>query len=422
MSFAIQDLQQEPVPNAKPSVSNINSVPDGGLTAWLQVLGSFFLFFNSWGLINSFGVFQAFYETGILTSSSPSDISWIGSIQSCLLLLVGAMTGPIYDRGYMRQLVAFGTFLIVFCHMMLSLCTEYWQVFLAQGIGIGLGTGCLFIPSVAIISTYFHKRLATAAGIVSAGGAIGGLVYPIVFSHLQPKIGFPWATRVMGFIALAALLVSNAVFRIRVLPAAKRRLLDLPAFKELPYLFITLGVFLGFMGLYTPFFYVQSFAINTGIVDKNLAFYLLSILNASSCVGRVVPNLVADKIGNLNILAPTSMIAGILGLCLVAVHNEGPLVAIIVLYGIFSGSFVSLAPTAIIAVTKNRAMIGTRMGQSFAVISIGILLGTPISGWILGASSFTYVWVWGGALTMAGATMIIVARFSMVGFVLKRKA
>jgi hypothetical protein len=22
--------------------------PDGGLTAWLQVLGSFFLFFNSW--------------------------------------------------------------------------------------------------------------------------------------------------------------------------------------------------------------------------------------------------------------------------------------------------------------------------------------------------------------------------------------
>jgi hypothetical protein len=30
--------------------------PDGGTTAWLQVLGGFFLFFNTWGLINAFGV------------------------------------------------------------------------------------------------------------------------------------------------------------------------------------------------------------------------------------------------------------------------------------------------------------------------------------------------------------------------------
>jgi hypothetical protein len=29
--------------------------PDGGLTAWLQVLGGYFLFFNTWGLINAFG-------------------------------------------------------------------------------------------------------------------------------------------------------------------------------------------------------------------------------------------------------------------------------------------------------------------------------------------------------------------------------
>lgn len=32
--------------------------PDGGTTAWLQVLGGYFLFFNTWGLINAFGVFQ----------------------------------------------------------------------------------------------------------------------------------------------------------------------------------------------------------------------------------------------------------------------------------------------------------------------------------------------------------------------------
>ena len=38
----------ENVASAKPSINNIKSVPNGGLTAWLQVLGSFFLFFNTW--------------------------------------------------------------------------------------------------------------------------------------------------------------------------------------------------------------------------------------------------------------------------------------------------------------------------------------------------------------------------------------
>lgn len=33
---------------SKHSVNSIATVPNGGLLAWLQVLGAFFLFFNSW--------------------------------------------------------------------------------------------------------------------------------------------------------------------------------------------------------------------------------------------------------------------------------------------------------------------------------------------------------------------------------------
>ena len=38
-------------PNARPSLA------DGGLTGWLQCLGAFFLFFNSWGIVNTFGIY-----------------------------------------------------------------------------------------------------------------------------------------------------------------------------------------------------------------------------------------------------------------------------------------------------------------------------------------------------------------------------
>ncbi|KAH0012615.1 MFS general substrate transporter, partial [Aureobasidium melanogenum] len=116
------------------SVNNVAAIPNGGTKAWLQVLGAWVLFFNSWGIINTFGAYQTYYETGILSSSSPSDISWIGSVQAFLLMLVGALTGPIYDAGYFRALLAVGSFGVVFGFMMLSLAKTYWQVILAQGV------------------------------------------------------------------------------------------------------------------------------------------------------------------------------------------------------------------------------------------------------------------------------------------------
>jgi hypothetical protein len=46
----VEDSAGEPVAKVKTnhSVNNINSVPNGGLKAWLQVLGAFFLMFNTW--------------------------------------------------------------------------------------------------------------------------------------------------------------------------------------------------------------------------------------------------------------------------------------------------------------------------------------------------------------------------------------
>ncbi|KAK4493942.1 hypothetical protein PRZ48_015128 [Zasmidium cellare] len=407
----------EPVASSKPSVNNIRSVPNGGLTAWLQVLVSFFLFFNTWGIVNTFGSYQTYYETGILSSSSPSDISWIGSLQATLLLLVGSLTGPIYDAGYVRTLVATGTFLCVFGQMMLSLSTTYYQVLLSQALCIGIGTGTMFIPGVAILSTYFSTRIATAVGLAASGSSIGGIIYPIVFHNLQQSLGFPWATRIIGFIMLATLLLSNALLRIRVLPSQRRKILDLPAWRELPFTFFVAGTFIGFLGLYTPFFYLQSYAIETHLTDPNTAFYLLSILNAASTFGRILPNLLADRIGPFNVIIPCTLLTGILCLCLIPTTSLAPVIVIAVLYGFFSGTFVSLPAAVYVSITKERGLIGTRMGMGFAVTSFGILFGTPICGAILNASGgFADVWVFGGIMTVVAAALISVARVSKGGW------
>ena len=123
--------------------------------------------------MNSFGVFQNFYESSLLNSQSSSNISWIGSFQTFLILVGAAIAGPLFDRGYLRALIWLGSFLVFFGTMMVSFCTQYWQVFLAQGIAVGIGLGCLFLPSVAVIAHYFDKKKSTALGIASVGGSLG---------------------------------------------------------------------------------------------------------------------------------------------------------------------------------------------------------------------------------------------------------
>lgn len=89
----------------KTDLAIASSQPNGGPTAWLQVAAGWSIFFNTWGVMNTFGVFQTYYEFGILFTESSSNIAWIGSIQALCLVTLGFVSGPLYDRGYFRALV-----------------------------------------------------------------------------------------------------------------------------------------------------------------------------------------------------------------------------------------------------------------------------------------------------------------------------
>lgn len=374
------------------------------------------------GTVNAFGVFQTYYETSLLQDQSPSNISWIGSIQAFLLLIIGVFTGPLYDAGYFRALITLGTFLIPFGFMMTSLCSEYWQVMLAQALCIGLGNGCLFIPSVAILPQYFTTHKALANGIAASGSSLGGVIYPIVFRQLYPQIGFPWATRVLGFISLSTCLISVAVMKVRVMPKQKRALLQLSAFKEFPYAIFCIGLFFGFIGFYGPVYYLQPYAINTGITGEKFGFYLLPILNAASIAGRILPNFLTDKVGPLDILIPASLASGILALCWIGIRNLPGMVVFAILYGFFSGGFVSLPPVALVSLTPDLRTLGTRMGQAFFVSSLGLLVGAPAAGAILNQTgSYLGLELFSGLTLFLTGILFVWTRYAKVGTQIKIK-
>ena len=398
------------------------------------------------GIINTFGVYQEYYEADLLSSQTSSTISWIGTLQGFLLFLVGILTGPIFDRGYFRYLIGMGTFLVVFGMMMTSLGRSYYQIILAQGVLVGVGAGCLFVPSVAIVATYFTTKRALMTGITAAGGSIGitnpfpispttlpwfpllyqslsdhqkppgGVIFPIVFRKLQPAVGFAWATRIVAFMALGMLCISLAVMRMRVPPPKEARpLLDLSAFKEATFNTFSLGLFLALVGLYFPFFYTPIYGTRITRLGDDVSFYLLPVMNAGSIAGRIIPGLMADRLGSLNMIIPHAFVAAILVFAWLVIDDAPGLWVFSALYGYFSGAIVSLPPTIVALVTRNMGLIGTRMGMSFTFAGFGLLIGNPIAGAILnvqegkfkGAEVFAAVMLIAGAVTFAFLRLLL---------------
>ena len=253
----------------------------------------------------------------------------------------------------------------------------------------------------------------------------GGVVYPITFTQLQPRIGASWATRVIAFIVLLTLILPLLVIRPLNYSAKRRALIDLSALRDPPYVLFGCGLLLGYMGIYVVFVYIQQYAVATAGVPSELAFYLLAIINAGSSLGRVLPNFSADYIGTLNMQVLFVSVAAMLSLVLLAIHAPSGILAFCVLYGFFTGTFVSLPGPTVASMTPNLAFLGGRMSMAFMTAGTGLLVGTPIGGAILatrGGDNWTMLQVWSGALLVLSTICMLGARVAKVGWGLWKKA
>ncbi|TQV93659.1 MFS monocarboxylate transporter [Cordyceps javanica] len=264
--------------------------------------------------------------------------------------------------------------------MLLSLCKEYWHFLLCQAVLQGTLMGLLQFPSMAAVSQYFDVNRAAAIGVAISGSSVGGIVIPMALSKMLngTNLGFGWSIRIIGFLIVPFL--TFPIFTVKArLPPRSRSFWLAAAFKDVKLIILTVSMFFVFMGMFLPLFFIPTYATLRGM-EPTLAGYLSAILNASSTFGRIIPGVLADKIGKLNVYSIGALVTGIVIFCMNEAKTNPALIAYAIVFGFTSGTIISGGSVAFTVCCPDIRDVGTYAGMGMAVAALGGLMGPPLDG------------------------------------------
>ncbi|GIJ83247.1 hypothetical protein Asppvi_002066 [Aspergillus pseudoviridinutans] len=410
-----------PMPAEHPFEDNSSeSYSDGGLQAWLVVLGSWCAALPSFGLMNTTGVFADWIATHQLSEYSHSAVSWIFSVHIFFLLIGGVQIGPVFDRYGPKHLLVLGTIGLTAAVMILSVSKEYYQFMLGFGVLGGISASMLFTPSVSVVTHWFCKRRALATGIVATAGSIGGIIFPQIFNALAPKAGFGWAIRTLAFITLVFCSTGSLLQKSRLKHnKASRKTIDLRVLREIPFALTTTAIVFADIGALIPVTYLTSYARANSMTIQQ-SYTLMSILNATSILGRLMPAYAADRYGRFNAMVVTTCISAIItvSLWLKSGSNHAAIISYAALFGFWSGSAIGLSPVCVAQISKIEDF-GKRYGTAYTFVSVGVLVALPIAGQILKAQTHDGTEEYWGLILFCGVAYGVSAGFFVLAKVFK---
>ncbi|EED13426.1 monocarboxylate permease, putative [Talaromyces stipitatus ATCC 10500] len=426
-------------PPVSPETVVVDSFPDGGTRSWLVVLGSFFLLMASYGMLNSVGVFQSYLEANQLSSYSSTDVGWIPSIFVFVTLLLGVYIGPLFDSHGPKMLVYVGSAIFMLSLFLFAECKRYWQFLLTFGILGGIGAALVSTVGMACVPHWFEMRAGMAIGTALAGGGLGGAVFPFVLRAGFSNIGFKWTMRTLAFVVGFLCLLGSFMVRAR-LPRRKtsKVVIDLRCFKDLKFSWMTFSTFctshssnsldkpvgqatdkrltglelqyFSLLGMYPTFITTLGFSTNTSI-------YLIVIMNICGMIGRLVAGRIADGYGRLNTLNIVVVLTVIwLFALLYPFQTSLPILYIFsCMYGLTSGSFISLAPVCIRQISDAKE-IGLRFGTCYSVVSFALLVSIPVTGELMQKGGPKAMIIWSGALLLWTTGLLALTRWTCLSY------
>ncbi|MFI4999071.1 MAG: MFS transporter, partial [Reyranellales bacterium] len=270
----------------------------GGIFAgWWVVAGAFVCMMTGYAVAYSFAAFFGPLEAEF--GAQRGELSLVFSISAFLYFLLGFPAGLIADRLGPRPVVAGGLLVVAAGLVIASRATALWQVYLGYSVGVGLGVGLSYVPSVAAVQRWFVRRRGTASGIAVAGIGVGTLIGAPLAHELIADFG--WRRTYLVLAALTAIGAVVAGFLVRPAPdryglapdgdplpppgSAPAGLSVGEALRTGPFWAIYTGALLMSFGLFAPFVHLVPYAGDVGL-GEGIGVMLIVLLGVGSTVGR----------------------------------------------------------------------------------------------------------------------------------------
>ena len=345
---------------------------------WVVVAAAFTLMCVGFGAAYSFAAFFTAFQGEF--GASRGDVALVFSAAAFVWFVSGAPAGMLADRYGARRVAFAGVLCLAAAAALASIAGSVGMLYATYSVGIGLGVGLVYVPSVGAVQPWFTANRAAASGLAVAGIGAGNIAGPLLAAWWIELYGWRGAYVALSLFILVLGLAAAALLRIRP-PQGDRPAVGVDLWEALrtpAFWLLYASLVFSCVGTFVPMVHLMPYAVDLGYSEAQ-GVALVSLIGLGSLLGRFSVGTFADRLGRQASLA--LMFAGLGAMLLVWwVASAYWLLALFALvFGACYGGYVALLPTLVMDRYGPRAVSGI-IGFLYTGAGVGTLLGPWLAG------------------------------------------
>jgi MFS family permease len=260
----------------------------------------------------AYGIYLSHYlADDIYPEATSWDYAFVGGFNFAIAMLIAPVVTILTRKLGIHIIMFTGMLLQCAGFISASFATRIWQLHISQGVLIGCGIGCLYIPALPILSQWFLKRRSLANGISAAGSGVGGACFTWGTEAIIQRWGISWALRITGLIALVAQFIAITVIRDRNRAIRPTQLgFDTKLLRRVEVLLLLAWAFISMFGYVVLLFSLSDFALSIGL-SRSQATDVIGLLNIGTAVGRPIIGIASDRWSRIDTAGALTLLCGL---------------------------------------------------------------------------------------------------------------
>jgi MFS family permease len=375
---------------------------------WVVVAAAFTLMFVGFGAAYSFAAFFTAFEAEF--GASRGDIALVFSVAAFIWFLSGAPGGVLADRYGVRRVALVGVACLALALWIASVADSLGVLYATYSIGLGLGVGLVYVPSIGAVQPWFVSNRAFASGLAVAGIGAGNFAGPLLAAWWIELFGWRGAYVALALFVLVLGGGAAALIKQKKKYSSSDLLEGIPlsaALRTTPFWLLFASLVLSCIGLFVPMVHLGPYAVDAGYTEAQ-GVALVSLIGLGSLLGRFAVGGPADRLGRMPALA--AMYAGLGAMFILwwvaAAYWVLALFAIV--FGICYGAYVALLPTIVMDLYGPRSVSGI-IGCLYTGCGVGTLIGPWLAGVAFDSlGSYNLPIVAGALFSFAAAACVVI--------------